>query len=169
MEEIRDANAKSMKPRIDDTDRAILECLRKDARMPCSEISRRLGNITARAVRNRLDRLISEGYIAIAAGAVPERLGFPISADIYVDVEPGRVEQVAERLQNLDEVIYVALTTGSTDISITAVAVNMGALQDFITDKLHSIPGVTRIKTFVLTKVLRMSRDWPFPKDLPMI
>ena len=158
-----------MKPRIDDTDRAILECLREDARMPCSEISRRLANMTARAVRNRLDRLIGEGYIAIAVGAVPERLGYPISADIYVDVEPGRVEQVAQRLQNLDEVIYVALTTGNTDISTTVVAVSMGALQDFINDKLHSIPGVTRTKTYVLTKVLRMSRDWPFPRDIPEI
>lgn len=33
-----------MKPRIDDIDRAILDCLHEDARMHSSEIARRLGN-----------------------------------------------------------------------------------------------------------------------------
>ena len=56
-----------MQPRIDEIDRAILECLREDARMHASEIARRMGNMTARAVRNRLDRLVSTGYIVINA------------------------------------------------------------------------------------------------------
>ena len=158
-----------MKPKIDNLDREIFECLREDARMHASEIARRLGNITARAVRNRLDRLIKEGFIAITAGAVAERLGFPISADIYVDVEPGKIEQVAQKLEELDEVFYVALTTGDTDISASAVAVSMGALQEFISTELHTIPGVTKTKTYVLTKILKQSCDWAFPEKLPKV
>ncbi len=158
-----------MKPRIDDLDREIFECLQEDARMHASEIARRLGHITARAVRNRLDRLVKEGFIAITAGAVAERLGFPISADIYIDVEPGKIEQVAQSLKNLDEVFYVALTTGDTDISASAVALSMGALQDFISKDLHTIPGVTKTKTYVLTKILKQSCDWSFPEELPKV
>ena len=152
---------------IDEIDRAILECLQEDARMPCSEISRRLGNMTARAIRNRLERLVSEGFIAIKAGAVAQRLGYPISADIYMDVEPGKVEEVSKRLTELDEVFYVALTTGDTDISTSVFAEDMGSLQAFITDSLHTIPGVRKTKTYVLTKILKQSCDWPFPKELP--
>ena len=158
-----------MKSRIDNTDREILECLREDARMHSSEIARRLGNMTARAVRNRLDRLIQEGYITVTAAAVPERLGFPISADIYVSIEPGMIEQVAQKLKTLDEINYVAMTTGDSDISTAVVAESMGALQDFITNKLHTIPGVTRTKTYVITKILKTSCDWPFPEDLPRV
>ena len=84
-------------------------------------------------------------------------------------MEPGRVEQVAQSLKSLDEVFYVALTTGDTDISTSVVAASMGALQDFITDKLHSIPGVTRTKVYVLTKILKQSCDWPFPEKLPKV
>jgi Lrp/AsnC family transcriptional regulator for asnA, asnC and gidA len=156
-----------MKQRIDNVDRQILECLREDARMHSSEISRRLGNMTARAVRNRLDRLVKEGFIAITAGAVPERLGYVISADIYVEVEPGRIGHVSDRLCSLDEIIYVALSLGETDISVTVVAENMDSLQAFITDKLHPIPGVRKTRTFVLTRVLKQSYDWPFPEELP--
>jgi DNA-binding Lrp family transcriptional regulator len=156
-----------MKPRIDDIDRAILECLREDARMQCSEIARRLGYMTARAVRNRLGNLTDEGWIAITAGAIPEKLGFAISADIAIDVEPGTTEAVARRLVELDEINYVALTTGDTDVSASVVVVSMGALQDFISDKLHTIPGVRKTRTYVLTKVLKQSCDWPFPEKLP--
>jgi Lrp/AsnC family transcriptional regulator for asnA, asnC and gidA len=124
--------------------------------------------MTARAVRNRLDRLEKEGFIAISAGAVPERLGYVISADIYVEVEPGMIRQGSDSLCNLEETIYVALSLGETDISVTVVAVNMDNLQAFITDKLHSIPGVRKTRTYVLTKVLKQSYDWPFPKELPV-
>ena len=158
-----------MKPRVDETDREILDCLREDARMHSSEIARRLGSMTARAVRNRLDRLIKEGFVAIKASAVPTRLGYPISADIYVNVEPGMIEQVAQKLVNLDEIIYVAMTTGDTDISTSVVTVSMAALQEFTTCNLHTIPGVTRTKTFVLTNTLKQSCDWPFPASLPKV
>ena len=158
-----------MKPRIDNLDREIFECLREDARIPASEIARRLGHITARAVRNRLDRLVEEGFISITAGAVPERLGFPISADIYIDVEPGKIEHVAQRLAELEEVYYVAMTTGDTDISASTIAVSMSALQEFISTKLHAIPGVTKTKTYVLTRILKQSCNWAFPEILPKV
>ena len=158
-----------MKPKIDDVDREILKCLQEDARMHSSEIARRLGNMTARGIRKRLDRLIAEGLIAITAGAMAEKLGYPISADIAVDVEPGTTRQVAQSLLNLDEVNYVAMTTGDSDISVSVVAVNMDDLQTFISDKLHPIPGVRKTKTQVLTRVLKQSCDWMFPEQLPEI
>ena len=158
-----------MKSRIDEIDREILNCLRENARIQCSEIARRLGNMTARAIRNRLDRLISEGIIGLNAGTLPERLGFVISADIFVEVEPGKIKEVAANLCALDEVIYVALSLGETDISVTVVAASMESLQAFITDNLHQIPGVRKTKTYILTKILKNSCNWPFPKDLPQV
>jgi Lrp/AsnC family transcriptional regulator for asnA, asnC and gidA len=156
-----------MKPKVDEVDRAILECLIEDARMQCSEIARRLGYISSRAVRNRLQKLIDEGTIAIKAGAIPEKLGYAISADIAIDVEPGMIRSVAQRLVELDEVIYVALSTGDTDVSASVVVVSMGDLQEFISEELHTIPGVRKTRTYVLTRVLKQSCDWPFPKHLP--
>jgi Lrp/AsnC family transcriptional regulator for asnA, asnC and gidA len=156
-----------MKSQIDNLDRKILDCLQEDPRMQCTEIARRLGTISARGVRNRVDRLINEPFIELSAGAIPERLGFTISADIYVDVEPGLIQKVVQKLIELDEVIYVAITTGDSDISTSVVAESMSDLQAFITENIHSIPGVTKTKTFVLTEVIKNSCNWPFPKKLP--
>ena len=149
---------------IDTTDREILDCLRIDARMSCSEISRRLGNMTARSVRNRLDRLLEKGFISINACAVAEQIGLPISADIAMDVEPGMIEQVAKQLVALEETNYVAMTTGDNDISVSIVAATLGDLQDIISNKLHTIPGVRKTRTSMLTKILKVSCNWPFPK-----
>ena len=156
-----------MPSKIDDVDRGILDCLRVDARMKSTEIAKRLGNMTPRAIRNRLDRLVAEGYISLGACAIPENLGLPISADIAMDVEPGMVEEVARELVKMEETNYVAMSTGDTDISVSLVAASMGDLQDIINHKLHSIPGVRKTRTYILTKILKLSCNWPFPKDLP--
>jgi len=135
--------------------------------MHASEIARRLGNMTARAIRNRLDRLVNEGYIAINACAVPERLGLPISADKAMDVEPGMIEAVAQQLVALEETNHVAMTTGDTDISVSVVAATMADLQTIINKKLHSIPGVCKTRTYVRTNILKQSCNWQFPEELP--
>ena len=91
-----------MKLKLDDLDRAIMNCLMEDARMPSAEIARRIGDVPPRTVRSRLRRLVDNGLISIRAGAVPEALGFGIRADIVIDVKPGQMDAVAERLCELD-------------------------------------------------------------------
>jgi Lrp/AsnC family transcriptional regulator for asnA, asnC and gidA len=156
-----------MKPRVDDLDRAILRCLIEDARTSSAEIARRIGNIPPRTVRSRLSRLIDSGLVSICAGAVPEALGFGIRADIVVDVEPGKMDEVAERLCELDEVCYVALSTGDFDISAAFVATDIDAFRTFVSQTIHDIPGIRRTRVNVLTKVFKRSCDWPFPRELP--
>lgn len=156
-----------MKPRVDDLDRAILRCLMEDARMSSAEIARRIGGVPHRTVRSRLGKLIDTGLISLRAGAVPEELGFGIRADIVIGVEPGQMTAVADRLCELDGVCYVALSTGDFDISAAFVATDTDALRTFVTERIHSIPGIERARVNVLTKVYKRSCDWPFPDELP--
>ena len=62
----------------------------EDGRMSSADIARRLGGITERSVRYRLERLVSEGIIRISAVANPKALGYPVTADVFIEVEPGR-------------------------------------------------------------------------------
>jgi Lrp/AsnC family transcriptional regulator for asnA, asnC and gidA len=156
-----------MKPRVDDLDRTILRCLNEDARMPCSEMARRAGDVSPRTVRSRLEKLIDNGVISLCAGALPEPLGFGIRADIVIDVEPGKMNEVAARLCELDQVCYVALSTGDFDISAAFVATDIDALHIFVTETIHEIPGIDRTRVNVITKVFKRSCSWDFPKELP--
>jgi Lrp/AsnC family transcriptional regulator for asnA, asnC and gidA len=156
-----------MKPRVDDLDRAILKCLKEDARMSCAEIARRAGQVPVRTVSSRLRRLIKSGVISLHAGAVPEALGFGIRADIVIEVEPGKMDEVAARLFELDRVSYVALSTGDFHISAAFVATDVDALRTFVTETIHQIPGIARTRVNVITKVLKRSSKWDFPEQLP--
>lgn len=156
-----------MKPRVDDLDRAILKCLHFDARMTCAEMARRAGQVPVRTVRSRLKRLIDSGVVSLCAGAVPEALGFGIRADIVIDVEPGKMNEVAARLCELDQVCYVALSTGDFDISAAFVATDVDALRTFVTETIHDIPGIDRTRVNVITKVFKRSCSWDFPEELP--
>lgn len=61
---------------IDKVDKAIINCLQDDPRIPCSEIGRRLGYMTARGIRNRLKRLISEDIVILTAN---------INSNVYME------------------------------------------------------------------------------------
>jgi Lrp/AsnC family transcriptional regulator for asnA, asnC and gidA len=105
--------------------------------------------------------------ISLHAGAVPEALGFGIRADIVIEVEPGKMGEVAARLFELDRVSYVALSTGDFDISAAFVATDVDALRTFVTETIHQIPGIARTRVNVITKVLKSSSKWDFPEQLP--
>ena len=156
-----------MRPRVDDLDRDILKCLIEDARMPAAEIARRIGDVPPRTVRSRLAGLLDSGLVSIHAGAVPEALGFGIRADIVIDVDPGKMNDVAARLCELDQVCYVALSTGDFDLSAAFVTTDIESFRTFVTETIHKIPGIARTRVNVLTKVFKRSCDWPFPDQLP--
>ncbi|MFN3338012.1 MAG: Lrp/AsnC family transcriptional regulator, partial [Thermomicrobium sp.] len=96
---------------IDDLDRSIIRLLQEDSRMPSAEIARRLG-VAERTVRARINRLVQDGVVKLVAIVNPGALGYDVTADIFLEVEPGRLEEVAEQLVAMEEVAYVGLTTG---------------------------------------------------------
>ena len=64
------------------------------------------------------------------------------------------------------EINYVATTTGDTDISISVVSATMGDQQTIINKKLHSIPGMRKTHTYVLTNILTQNCNWSFSKKI---
>ncbi|MCJ7795171.1 MAG: AsnC family transcriptional regulator, partial [Thermoleophilia bacterium] len=84
-----------MAHRIDDTDRRIVSFLLADGRMPSSDLARRLGNVSERTVRYRIERLIAEGIVHVGAVIDPKAIGLVVTADIWIEVVPGHLRRVA--------------------------------------------------------------------------
>jgi Lrp/AsnC family transcriptional regulator, regulator for asnA, asnC and gidA len=151
---------------IDHVDRAIIECLQEDSRRPSAEIARTLG-IAERTVRARIERLVQDGVVHLAAIVNPRAVGYEVTADVFLEVEIGKVQQVADAVTGVDEVCYVGLTTGDRDISLQVHAPSIDALYDFVSQQLNHIPGVLRSKTFVIPRVNKNLPDWRLPRNLP--
>jgi DNA-binding Lrp family transcriptional regulator len=90
-----------------------------------------------------------------------------VLADVFLEVEPGRVRAVAEKVASFPQVSYVACATGESDVSITVRVRNNEELFDFVTDQLASIPGVRRTQTHLLPVMLKDIDSWLPPELLP--
>jgi len=151
---------------FDKTDIKIVNLLLEDGRMSASEISRRLGDISERAVRYRIDRMIDEGVIQISAVISPEALGFTIKADIWLEVKSDLILQVAKKMAAFENVTYVACGIGQNDISIQVVAKDTAEIYHFVTEVVRKVPGVSKTTTSIVPIILKDVYQWRVPERI---
>lgn len=60
---------------FDKIDIKIVNLLLDDGRMPASKIARRIGDISERAVRYRIDRMVNDGIVQVAPWQSRRRSG----------------------------------------------------------------------------------------------
>ena len=149
--------------RIDETDRAIVSRLQEDGRMSSAEIARRIEGISERVVRYRIDRLIQDGVVRVSALVNPKALGLPVMGDISLEVESGRVQEVAQRVAEFECVSYVACSMGESDISLQVNARDSDEVYRFATEVLGRLPGIRKTTTLILPLKLKDVYDWQIP------
>ncbi len=131
--------------------------------MSSTEIARRIGNVSERSVRYRIDRLIEEDVIRVRAVVNPKTMGFAVMADIFVEVEPGHVMEVAQKLAEFECVGYVACSTGERDLSIQVYARDNEELYRFVAEVIGNVPGVRRTTTVFVPLLLKHNYEWQIP------
>ncbi|MDP2949463.1 MAG: Lrp/AsnC family transcriptional regulator, partial [Chloroflexota bacterium] len=117
-------------------------------RAPNARIAGEVG-VSEGTVRRRLRTLIQDGVIKVIAVPHLERIGFPTTALIGLQADPGAVDDVASALAALPEVHYVAITTGAHDVFAWVALGSSEELGAFLRSKVGTIKGVRRTETFV--------------------
>jgi Lrp/AsnC family transcriptional regulator for asnA, asnC and gidA len=151
---------------FDKTDIKIVNLLLEDGRMSASEMSRRIGDISERAIRYRVDRMIEDGVIQISAVVSPEALGLNIKADIWLEVEADTVLDVAKKMASFENVTYVACGIGQNDISIQVVAKDTAEIYYFVTEVVRKVPGVRKTTTSIVPIILKDVYQWRVPEKI---
>ena len=151
---------------FDKIDVKIVNLLLEDGRMPASEIARRIGDISERAVRYRIDRMVNEGAIHISAVARPQAFGLTTIADIWMEVESDRILEVAKKMTEYDNVSYVACGIGESDVSIQIVAKDTAEIYHFVTEVVRKVPGVRKTTTSIVPLILKDVYQWRVPERI---
>ena len=151
---------------FDKTDIKIVNLLLEDGRMPASEIARRLGDISERAVRYRIDRMVDEGVVQISAVARPQAFGLTTIADVWLEVESDRILDVAKKMAEFDSVSYVACGIGESDVSIQIVAKDTAEIYRFVTEVVRKVPGVRKTTTSIVPLILKDVHQWRVPERI---
>ena len=133
---------------MDDLDRKIIAILQSNGRASNAQIARNVG-VSEGTVRRRVRRLIEEAVIRVVAIPDLEKLGYGTVALIGLQVQPDKIDAVADTVATFPEAHHVAVTTGAYDIFLWATLTSTEALGSFIRGKVGSVQGVRRTETFV--------------------
>jgi Lrp/AsnC family transcriptional regulator for asnA, asnC and gidA len=144
----------------DELDWKIIRLLMDDGRLSSADIARILGDISARTITNRIDILTREGIINIRSIVNPEKIGYCVLADVFIEVEPGMLKAVTKELQGYPQISYLALAIGEMDILVSVRAKELDELYEFVIEKIGKIPGVRHTKTVPLPAQLKDITSW---------
>jgi Lrp/AsnC family transcriptional regulator, regulator for asnA, asnC and gidA len=149
--------------KIDNIDLEIVNLLMEDGRMHAAEVARRIGNISERAVRYRIDRMLENNVVRISAIVNPKGVGMNVVADVWLEVESDSILEVAKKMADFENVSYVACSIGETDVSVQVQARDTAEVYRFITEVIGKIPGVRKTTTSIVPLVVKDVYQWRIP------
>ncbi|MDD5603284.1 MAG: Lrp/AsnC family transcriptional regulator [Eubacteriales bacterium] len=140
---------------MDDIDKSILQCLKKNSRMNSSAIARKV-SLSVTAVIDRIKKLESSGVIKQYTVVLnPEKLGKDITAYISVRLEHPKFNDsfVLKTGANseITECYYIA---GDYDYLLKAVTASSGTLENVLS-YIKNIDGVSLTRTIVVLSTLK--------------
>jgi Lrp/AsnC family transcriptional regulator for asnA, asnC and gidA len=139
---------------LDDLDIRLIDLLADDASRTNVALARDLG-VSDVTVRNRKARLMETEAVKIVAVVDPEKVGRGRQVIGDIEVELGRVHETAQALAALPQTTYVGYSVGENDLLMVATLRNEEELFLFLTEVVPSIPGVRRLRTSQVLKVLK--------------
>lgn len=148
---------------LERVDQAIVDLLLQDGRIPAAEIARQIGYISARSVRDRIEALVTHKVIHVCAIADPTSLGFPVVAEVILDVDTEHMLDYARELAQRDETSYVGFSLEKPNINIQVCARSNMDLFTFVRDVLRQMPGVTNTITSILPLKVKEIDQWRIP------
>lgn len=145
--------------RLDPLDCKLVRLLQKDGRMPNTVLAHKL-EVSEYTVRTRLNRLLEDDVIRIVATSKPINLGFEVAGNLKIRIDLKKTDYVLKKLKEIDAVIWVALTTGGTDLDVDFVTKSLKELQHLIFKQISQIDGILSTETSLLVDLVKDKSDW---------
>ncbi|PJJ54980.1 MULTISPECIES: AsnC family transcriptional regulator [Hymenobacter] len=135
---------------LDDTDRKILALLIEDAKIPYTEIARKV-HVSGGTVHVRMARLEELGIVKGATLKIDyQKLGYGVSAFLGIYLLKSSVyASVVEQLREIPEVVSIHFTTGAYGVFARLVCRDTQHLRDVLHDRVQLIEGIERTETLI--------------------
>ena len=148
------ANSQISSLALDELNFQLLLHLQKDGRKSFTELAEELG-VSVGTVRNRVTRLIEDKTLQITGRVDPEKVGFHAYAQLLISVKPvNLVEEVAQKIARLEEISFLAMTTGIYDLEANLLCRDTPHLSEVLLS-IQKIEGVFETKTNMYFKVFK--------------
>ncbi len=149
---------------LDKIDRKIMTILQQDGRISNIELSRQI-NLSPTPCLERVRRLERDGYVRkYVALADPEKLNVNLSAFIQVLLTSTKTKDLQsfnQQMLMLEEVESCHMVAGGFDYLIKIRCADMRHYQQFLGEKLASIPLISQTHTYVVIESVKSETAIP--------
>lgn len=136
---------------LDDLDRAIIQLLIHDGRQSFRRLAHRL-NVSVPTIKSRYTRLVNLGIIKRVSAVVDaSKIGY-VTALISLKINPSEIDSMVERLNALDCVEGIMLTTGEANMLVKVTLNDLQSLEDL---KARLLSRAQIISTQIVTRVIK--------------
>lgn len=147
------------KTTLDRVDKQMIRLLQKDGRMPIVSLSKEL-KISETTARTRLKRLINDKIINVVAVSNPIRLGFEIVGNLKLTIDLKKKDIVLEQLKKIDQLNYIALTTGETALDVEFIARSIEEFNALVFNEIPNIDGVISLDSSLIVEIIKDTWDY---------
>jgi DNA-binding Lrp family transcriptional regulator len=161
------AQPTELAPPLTEVDEVLVTALAEDGRMRWRELAARAGIMESTA-RRRVENLCQTGALRLRTIVEPETLGLPVTAFLWLRVDPSRVDAVAEELARNPAVLLLCATAGEHTMCGEVAVADYSDLHQFLTGTLGRIAGIRDVDvTLGLRTLKRASIVRPWFPDTP--
>lgn len=140
---------------LDETDRKIVDALRRDGRQSMRALAQRL-HVSRAGVYARVERLERDGVITGYSATVdPEKYGRPLAAYVNLKVAQRSWQALRDRVLVIDDIEHAWLVSGDYDIVLLVRTRDVGTLRDLVLTRLQDMPEVLSTQTVLIFDELR--------------
>ena len=133
--------------------------------MSSGAIARRLDGVSDRVVRYRVNRLLDRKVVLLQAMVNPRRVGFPVVADVLIEVAPWKLAAACAKLLGIETVASASASHAGRQLSIQVNARSEAELASFVKTTLPQIDGFVSAKAAVVPQLVKDLAYWR-PADL---
>ena len=132
--------------------------------MSSREMAKRIGEVSDRVVRYRIKRLVEHKVIFLQAIVNPDAVGYPVVADILIEVMPAKLAETCDKLAAMPPVAYVSAAYAGRHVSIEVNARNERELMTFLRSTLPQLDGIVNVRTMVVPHLIKDVALWEIPR-----
>jgi DNA-binding Lrp family transcriptional regulator len=139
-----------------DDDQPLVSALAEDGRVPNARLAELTGWSAAR-VKRRLAALESSATLTYDLELLPEHLGFPIHAMVWITTPARHLASIAEQIAEHDEVASVVAISGRHNLVAVVICRDVEQLYGYLAERLAAIDHIQAYDVSIRTKRLKQT------------
>jgi DNA-binding Lrp family transcriptional regulator len=155
-------------PPLTPTDEVLTDALALDGRMRWRDLADR-AQIMESTARRRVGNLLKSGALRLRTVVEPAALGLPVTAFLWIRVDPARVATAAAALTGHPAVLLLFAAAGETNVCAEVAVARYEDLHRFLTETLGAIDGIRDVDVTLGLRTLKRAsiiRTWTPSNDL---